>query len=57
MDGPTPEEIAEEFGKWHIWQGVAGWWYARRRKTSPPVVVKAQDLAGLREELVKQARP
>ena len=26
---------------WEIWQGVSGLWYARRRGSSPPVVLKA----------------
>jgi hypothetical protein len=32
---------------WHAWMGVAGLWYARRPRSSPPKVVRARSLAGL----------
>jgi hypothetical protein len=45
---------AAEFPHWHVWRGVGGLVYARRPRTSPPVVVRAEDAAGLRDQ-VKRA--
>jgi hypothetical protein len=40
-----PDPLAPLYGKlprgWECWVGVHGLLYARRRKTSPPVVVRA----------------
>jgi hypothetical protein len=40
---------APEFPHWHVWRGVAGLLYARRPRSTPPIVVRAADAAGLRE--------
>jgi hypothetical protein len=48
---PTLEEIAAEFPRWHVWQGIAGLVYARKPLTSPPVVVRAEDATDLRDQI------
>jgi hypothetical protein len=42
---------AAEFPSWHVWRGVGGLVYARRPRTSPPVVVRAEDAVGLRDQI------
>jgi hypothetical protein len=37
------------FTGWHCWRGVSGIWYARRVRSSPPVVLRAESLAELKE--------
>jgi hypothetical protein len=36
---------------WECWRGVTGTWYARRLKSSPPIVLRAETLDGLREQV------
>jgi hypothetical protein len=50
----TPEwwPYAPEFPHWHVWRGVAGLLYARRPRSSPPKVVRAKDLASLRDGIL-----
>jgi hypothetical protein len=43
----------EELAAWQFWVGVSGLFYARRPKSSPPVVLRAETLDELRE-LVRQ---
>ena len=38
---------AAEFPYWHVWRGVGGLVYARRPRTSPPLVVRADNPADL----------
>jgi hypothetical protein len=42
---------AAEFPHWHVWRGVSGLVYARRPRTSPPVVVRAEDAMDLRDQI------
>jgi hypothetical protein len=42
---------APEFPHWHVWRGVAGLLYARRPRSTPPIVVRATDAAGLRDRI------
>jgi hypothetical protein len=42
---------AAEFPDWHVWRGVGGLLYARRPRTSPPVVVRAEDAVDLRDQI------
>ena len=46
-----PSPLAPLYGKlprgWEAWVGVGGILYARRRKTSPPVVLRAATAAEL----------
>ena len=58
--GATPVETtpdwwpyAPEFPHWQVWRGVAGLFYARRPKSSPPKVVRGKDLKTLRERIIK----
>jgi hypothetical protein len=46
-DSETPHWINPAWPCWHAWAGVAGWFYARRPRTSPPKVVRAETLDGL----------
>jgi hypothetical protein len=46
---------APEFPHWHVWRGVAGLLYARRPRSTPPIVVRASDAAGLRERIRQAA--
>lgn len=36
---------------WHWWKGVSGLFYARRPKSSPPIVLRAESLEELREQV------
>jgi hypothetical protein len=47
------DAFAEELVAWHWWRGVGGLFYARRVKSSPPIVFQAESLDELRE-LVRQ---
>ena len=55
--GTTHEDVpdwwpyAAEFPHWHVWQGVSGLLYARRPRTSPPVVVRGEDAVDLRNQM------
>lgn len=42
--------LSEETG-WYCWRGVSGVVYARRLRTSPPRIVRAADVAALREKI------
>ncbi len=57
-DGPSPERAAAlaaidaDYPGWHAWEGViAGIMYARRVRTSPPVVVRSVTVEELRAEV------
>ena len=45
------EELERQFPRWHMWKGISGLWYASRRGSSPPVVVRGEDLVDLRDEM------
>ena len=45
------EELERQFPRWHMWKGISGLWYASRRGSSPPVVVRGEDLVDLRDEI------
>jgi hypothetical protein len=49
--GLSREELERQLPRWHMWKGIAGLWYASRRNCSPPVVVRGEDLRGLRDEI------
>lgn len=44
--------IEQEFPGWEAWQSLDGWWHARIRGATPPVMVHAQSP----EELAEQIR-
>jgi hypothetical protein len=43
---------SREFPRWYVWRGVAGHYYGRVRRTSPPMVVRALNADGLRDEIM-----
>ena len=55
--GTAPEDVpdwwpyAAEFPQWHVWRGVCGLVYARRPRTSPPLVVRAENAVELRVQI------
>ncbi len=53
--GAIPEwrAYAPEFPHWHVWRGVAGHYYARVPRSSPPRVVRAQNPEELRDEIIR----
>lgn len=40
-DNPDWWSHAAEFPHWHVWRGICGLVYARRPRSSPPLVVRA----------------
>jgi hypothetical protein len=45
-------EVERDHPGWHTWPGVLGGvFYARRPRSSPPLVVRAVSLAGLRQAI------
>jgi hypothetical protein len=51
----TPDwwPYAPEFPHWHVWRGVAGLFYARRPRSSPPKVVRSKDTTTLRDRIIQ----
>jgi hypothetical protein len=50
-------ELEAEFPWWEVWRGVTGVLYARRLKSSPPLVVRAHTWTALRARIcVAEAR-
>ncbi len=51
-------EVDRDYPPWHAWEGVFGLLYARRPRTSPPMVVRAVTPGGLRHaiEAAEQGR-
>jgi hypothetical protein len=48
----TPADIERQFPDWHAWRGVSGLWYARRPRSSPPLVCRNTSADGLRCQLI-----
>ena len=48
---PTLADVAREFPCWHCWRGVSGLLYARLPKSSPPIVIRAEDPVDLRDQI------
>jgi hypothetical protein len=46
-----------EYPHWYVWRGVAGHFYARVLRTSPPKVVRALTAEGLRDEIRRAESP
>jgi hypothetical protein len=40
---PTLDDVRTLFPHWEIWTGISGLVYARRLRSSPPMVVRAED--------------
>lgn len=53
----TVEDLEHEFPGWHVWLGVSSLWYARRMRSSPPVILGAANLAELRTVIRDRLRP
>jgi hypothetical protein len=53
----TLRRIEHEHPCWHTWVGVGGLLYARRLKSSPPVVYRAADPAELEARIREHERP
>jgi hypothetical protein len=49
---PTKESVAKEFAGWHLWVGISGLKYGRRRKTIPAQVVRGESWADVREQIL-----
>ena len=53
----APEDVpdwwphAAEFPQWYVWRGVCGLVCARRPRTSPPLVVRAENAGQLRAQI------
>jgi hypothetical protein len=45
---------AAELPDWHVWRAISGLVYARRRDTSPPVVVRGEDAVDLRDAIRRE---
>jgi hypothetical protein len=58
-DIPDWWPYAAELPRWHVWRGVCGLVYARRPRSSPPLVVRAHNpvdlLAQIRQAESKTA--
>jgi hypothetical protein len=54
-DVPDWWPYAAEFPQWHVWRGVSGLVYGRRPRTSPPIVVRGEDAADLRDQIRRVA--
>jgi hypothetical protein len=50
---PEWRAYAPEFPQWYVWRGVAGHYYARVPRSSPPRVVRALNPEDLREEIAR----
>ena len=54
MDDPTLDDVAREFPDWYCYvPGIGGLVYARLIHVTPPVIVRAEDPAHLREEIIR----
>jgi hypothetical protein len=53
-DAPDWWPYAAELPCWHVWRGISGLLYGRLRRSSPPLVVRAQDIADLRDAIRRE---
>jgi hypothetical protein len=44
-------EIGWDYPPWYAWAGVGGILYARRPRSSPPMIVRFSTAEGLRQEI------
>jgi hypothetical protein len=45
---------AAELPRWHVWRGVSGLVYGRLLHSSPPLVVRGEDAADLRDAIRRE---
>ena len=50
---PALGDVEAEFPRWHCWQGISGLYYASLRRSSPPVVVRGEHPADLRDSILR----
>lgn len=55
LDGAL-RAVEADYPGWHAWNGAIPMLYARRVKSSPPIVVRAPTISGLRVEIEKALR-
>ena len=48
---PALDDVARDYPRWHCWAGISGLFYARLLRSSPPVVVRGEDAADLRDSI------
>ena len=48
---PALDDVARQCPRWRFWQGVSGTLYAHLRHSSPPIVVRGNNPADLREKI------
>ena len=48
---PELAALVRRFPRWEAWKGVSGLWYARWLRSSPPVVVRGEDLTDLADQI------
>ena len=53
-DVPDWWPYAVELPRWHVWRGVSGLVYARLMRSSPPMVVRGEDAADLRDAIRRE---
>lgn len=53
MEEPQkPEDIDTEFPSWHAFRGVNDLMYARLVNSTPPILVRGEDLMDLRDQVI-----
>ena len=57
QDEPDWWPYSSELPNWHVWRGIAGLVYARRVRSSPPVVVRGEDALDLRDQIRRAESP
>jgi hypothetical protein len=53
-DVPGWWPYAAELPRWHVWRGLSGLVYARLMRSSPPLVVRAEDAVDLRDAIRRE---
>jgi hypothetical protein len=52
--GQAIADVENGFPGWHCWEGIGGdLYYARRLRSGPPIVLRAETLDDLREKVQK----
>jgi hypothetical protein len=54
-DHPPPWwPYAAELPAWYVWRGISGLVYARKLRSSPPLVVRGEDAVDLRDQIRRE---
>jgi hypothetical protein len=51
---PSWWPYATELPAWHVWRGISGLLYGRKRGSSPPLVVRGEDAVDLRDQIRRE---